>query len=68
MQGSMSIEEYSLKFIILFKYSVSMVSNHRDKMSRFWTGVLDIVKEECRITILYGDMNLSSLMVYAQSI
>ena len=37
-------------------------------MSRFLNGVLDIVKEECRTSMLHGDMNLSRLMVYAQSI
>ena len=31
--------EYSLKFVKLFKYSSSLVSNIRDEMSRFVTGV-----------------------------
>ncbi|XP_015054764.1 uncharacterized protein LOC107001110 [Solanum pennellii] len=37
-------------------------------MTRFVTGVADLVKEECRTAILLGDMNLYRLMVYAQSI
>ena len=41
----MSVDEYSLKFILLSKYAPSLMSNPRDEMSRLLTGVLDIVKE-----------------------
>ncbi|XP_049381296.1 uncharacterized protein LOC125845822 [Solanum stenotomum] len=37
-QGTMSVEEYSLKFTLLSKYAPSLVSNPRDEMSRFVTG------------------------------
>uniref|UniRef100_M1DEF3 Gag-pol polyprotein n=1 Tax=Solanum tuberosum TaxID=4113 RepID=M1DEF3_SOLTU len=37
-------------------------------MSRFVTGVSDFVKEECRTAMLHGDMNISRLVVYEQSI
>ena len=37
-------------------------------MSRFVTGVADLVREECFSTILHDYMSLARLMVYAQSI
>ena len=50
---------------MLSKYAPSLVSNPRDEMSRFVTGVADLVKEECRMAMLHDDMNLSRIMVYA---
>ena len=38
-QGSMTVREYSLKFVKLSRYSTSLVSNIKDKMSRFLTGI-----------------------------
>ena len=67
-QGNMSIDEYSLKFTRLSRYAPSLMSNPRDEISRFVTGVTDHVKEVCHTDMLHGDMNLSKLMVYAQSI
>ena len=67
-QDNMSAEEYSLKFTLLSRYAPSLVSNPRDEMSRFVTGVANLVKEECRTTMLHSDMNLCRLMVYGQSI
>ena len=40
-QGGMSVQEYSLKFIKLSKYVSSLVTNSRDEMSHFVTGVSD---------------------------
>ena len=62
-QGCMSVKEYSLKYILLSKYAPSLMSNPRDDMSRLLTSVSDIVKEDCRTTMLHGDMALCSLTV-----
>ena len=43
-QGKMSVEEYSLKFSILYRYAPSLVSNPRDDMGHFVTGLADLVK------------------------
>ena len=67
-KGNMSVEEYSLKFSMLSRYAPSIVTNLRDKISSFMTGVAGQVREECRTTMLHDDMTLARLMVYAQSI
>ena len=65
-QDNMSAEEYSLKFTLLSRYAPSVVSNPRDEMSRFLIGVSNIVKEECRTTMLHGGMTLSRLISVAR--
>ena len=67
-QGNMSVEEYYLKFTLLSRYDQSLLSRPREEMSRFVTAVDDLVKEEFHMTMLHNDMNLTRLMVYAQSI
>ena len=61
----MSVEKYSLKFSMLSRYAPSLVSNPRDEMSRFLTGVTDLVREECRTTMLHDCMTQARLMKYA---
>lgn len=63
----MSVEDYSLKLILLYKYNPLFVSTPRDDISRFLTGVSYIVKEDWRTTMLHGDVTLSRLMVYTKS-
>ena len=53
---------------MLYRYDPSLVSIPMDEMSRFLSCVSDLFKQECRTAKLHGDMNLSRLTVYAQSI
>ena len=63
----MSVEEYSLKLSMLYRYAPYLVSSPGDEMIYFVMGVPNLVKEECRTTML-DDMTLDRLMVDAQSI
>ena len=44
MQDCMNVEKYSLKFTLLSKYDLYLVSNPRYEMSRFVIGVSNLVK------------------------
>ena len=67
-QGGMSVLYYSLKFTKLSKYAPSVVSNPRDEMSHFLTGVSNDLVEECNSTIIDDNINVSRLIVYAQQV
>ena len=67
-QGNMSVKEYSWKFSMFSRYARSLVSNPRDEMSHFVTGVVDLGRDECRKAMLHDDITLARLIVYAQSI
>ncbi|XP_069155674.1 uncharacterized protein [Solanum lycopersicum] len=60
--GGMSVHEYCLKFTKLSKYAPSFVSNPRDGMSRFMTGVSDDLQEKFHSAMLHDNMNISRLM------
>ena len=45
-QGGKSVHEYSLEFVKFSKYAPSLVSNPRDQMSHFVTGVSEDLQEE----------------------
>ena len=62
----MSVHEYSLNFPKLSKYSPSLVSDLRDEISHFITGVLDDLQEECHSATLHDNMNIYRSMVHAQ--
>ena len=65
-QGGMSVQDYFLEFLKLSKYAPSLVSNSRDEMRWFVTGVSDYLVEERSSTILHDNMYISRLIVYAK--
>ncbi|XP_069143314.1 uncharacterized protein [Solanum lycopersicum] len=67
-QGSITVREYSLKFVKLSRYAISLVSNSRDEMSRFLTGITRYLEEECQSAMLHDNMDLSMLMVHVQQV
>ena len=64
----MSVKEYFFRFVKVFKYASSLVSNSRDEISRFVTGVLDDLEEERRASTLHNNIHLGRVMVYAQQV
>ena len=46
-EGGMSVLKYCFKLTKLSKCAPSLISGLRDEMSRFLTGLLDGLKEEC---------------------
>ena len=64
----MSVQEYSLKFIMFSKYTSSLVTNIRDEMSRFVIGVSDDLLEECTSVMLHENMEISYLMAHTQQV
>ncbi|XP_015054885.1 uncharacterized protein LOC107001289 [Solanum pennellii] len=67
-QGSMKVREYYLKFVKLFRYATSLVSNNTDEMSRFLTGHSKDLDEECREAMRHDSMDLSRIMVHVQQV
>ena len=63
-QESMTVSEYSLKFVKLSRYATSLVSNSKDEMSRFLTGITGELEDECRFAMLHHNMDLSRFMVH----
>ncbi|WMV59086.1 hypothetical protein MTR67_052471 [Solanum verrucosum] len=65
-QGSMTVQDYGLKFTLPSRYAPHMVADPTTQMSKFLFGVFDLVKTECRNTMLLEGMNISRLVTHAQ--
>ena len=50
------------------KYAPSLEENPRDLTNRFMTGLSELVEEECLMTMLVDDMDISQLMVFYHQI
>ena len=67
-QGSITVREYSLKFVKLSKYATSLVSNGRDEISRFLTGIDEDLEEECRAAMFHDRVDLSKVMLHVHKV
>ncbi|XP_069152031.1 uncharacterized protein [Solanum lycopersicum] len=67
-QGSMTVREYSLKFVKLSRYATPLVSTSREEMSRFLTGINGDLEEDCQAAMLHDNMDLSRLMMHVQRV
>ncbi|PHT73342.1 hypothetical protein T459_24127 [Capsicum annuum] len=69
--GSVDLESYRLKDISYDWVTIwtdELLSDSRAHMSKFITGVNDLVVKEYRTDILIGDMDIARLMTHAQQI
>ena len=66
-QGGMSVQ-YSLKFTKSSKYDPPLISDPRDEMSRFVTGLLDDLVKRCRSSMIHDYIKISRIMVHAQQV
>ena len=67
-QEGMTLQEFSLKDTQLSKYAPTMVANCRARINMSVLGVSSLVEKDCCKIMILNDMNISSLMVYAQQI
>ena len=67
-KGNKSVEEYSLKIYRMYRFGHFLVSNPKYDMSRYVTGVADLLKEECYTVMIHDELTLGKLIVYDQSI
>ncbi|WMV38292.1 hypothetical protein MTR67_031677 [Solanum verrucosum] len=67
-QRNMSVKEYDLKFTQLAKCSPTIVVDSRARMSKFVSGVSNLVFKELCIAMLIKEMAIFCLMIHAEKL
>uniref|UniRef100_M1DEG7 Polyprotein n=1 Tax=Solanum tuberosum TaxID=4113 RepID=M1DEG7_SOLTU len=62
----MSVNECARVLTRLSRYVPSIVTDPRMKMSKFVSGVSDLIEKECSMDILKNDTNIDHLVIHAQ--
>lgn len=62
----MTVQEYGINFTQLSMYGPHMLADSKAQMNKLMYGVSDIVRTRCRKAMFREDMNIFSLMTYAQ--
>ena len=63
-QGSMSVQEYTLKFNKLARYAPELTSNMRARMRKFASSLADNLVIECQGAMLNKELDFSRLTVH----
>ncbi|XP_070004699.1 uncharacterized protein [Nicotiana sylvestris] len=66
-QGSMSVWEYHIEFVILSKYAPQLVSTMGDRVRQFVQGLSPLVVNEAATAALHSDMNYGKIVGFAQA-
>ena len=68
-QGVMSVHEYSLNFTMLSEYAPLFVSDTRDEISCFLTGVSDYYDDiEFQKAMLHENIIISHIVIHAKHV
>ena len=67
-QVKMTVQEYGLKFNKLSRYALHMVADSKVQINNFFYGVSDLVKIDCRNSMLLEDMKISRPITHAQMV
>ncbi|WMV24398.1 hypothetical protein MTR67_017783 [Solanum verrucosum] len=57
-QGNMSVNDYALKFTQLYRYAHTMVADSRARMSKFVSGVSEMVVKEYHTSMVIKEMDI----------
>ena len=67
-QGSMSVQEYTLKFNKLACYAPELTSNIRAQMRKFSSGLADNLVLECQGAMLNKELDFAQLTIHMQRV